>query len=153
MLSGYPTPIAAKLVGLPLKTLDNWRSRKFIVPAIAARSPLPALYSFRDLIALRVASDLSARGIEVHCLTRVVEYLRRRRGLELTASDVLASTMLVTDGHDVYEIDGGAPVSTLRNPDQAVMLVPLGRFIATIQAAASKIPAQTKATRTRSKVA
>ena len=64
-------------------------------------------------IAIRVADELRTQGIEVHKLRRVVEYLRQRKGLELTASDVLANTMLISDGHDVYEVEGDVTVSTL----------------------------------------
>lgn len=131
---GFPTPVAAKLTQVSVGTLENWDHRGFLKPSIrAARGHgVARVYSFRDLIAIRVADDLRSKGINVRALARVVDYLRKRKGL--SASDVLASTMLVTDGHDVYEVDGDARVSTLRHPDQSVLMVPLGRLVAQIQA-------------------
>lgn len=156
VIEGYPSPLVGRLVGLPMATLENWRRRGFIVPAIPAKTPKPALYSFRDIIALRVAADLVRRGIPLHSLKKVVAHLHRRRGLELTAtaSEVLASTMLITDGSDVYEIDGGEMlVSMLRHPDQSVMLVPLGVMVAQVRADVLKVEPQTRGRRTRAKVA
>jgi DNA-binding transcriptional MerR regulator len=140
-MDGYPSPIAARLTGVSVQTLQMWSHRGFIKPSIPGCAPRPGVYTFRDLVAIRVADDLRARGIEIHCLKRVVAYLRKRKGLALTASDVLASTLLVTDGHDVYEVDGQVGVSTLRNPDQSVMLVPFGRVVAKLQEEALKLSA------------
>lgn len=144
---GFPTPIASKLTGVSVKTLENWDTRGFLKPSVMAARGHGAhrVYSFRDLVAITVADDLRERGFDVRHLRRVVEYLRKRKGLDLSASDILASTVLVTDGHDVYEIDGeqGVRISTLRHPDQSVLLVPLGRLIAKMQADALKRLAST----------
>jgi hypothetical protein len=143
-MEGFPRTLAAKLAGVTVETLENWDRRAFLKPSIPGRRPKPSIYTFRDLIAIRVAATLSGQGIEVHRLKRVVEYLRKRKGLSLTASDVLASTLLVSDGRDVYEVDGVdalVGVSTLRDPDQSVMLVPFGRLVAKVQAAALKASA------------
>jgi DNA-binding transcriptional MerR regulator len=138
----FPTPIASKLTGVSVKTLENWDTRGFLKPSIMAARGHGAsrVYSFRDLIAIRIADDLRGRGIDVRNLRRVVDYLRRRKGLELTTSDVLASTVLVSDGHDVYEVDleRGVHTSTLLRPNQSTLLVPLGHFVAKIKADALK---------------
>lgn len=142
MTDGFPTAIASKLTGVSSKTLENWNLRGFLKPSVAASGAATGgartarVYSFHDLIAIRVADDLRQRGIEVRHLKRVVTYLRKRKGLSLSASDVLASTLLLTDGHDVYEVDGKVGISTLKHPDQSVLIVPFGRMVAKIQAAA-----------------
>ena len=140
---GFPTPIAAALTGVSRKTLENWDRRGFLKPSIkgARGHGFSRVYSFRDLIAIRVADDLRRRGIDVRHLRLVIAYLRKRKGLDLTPSDVLASTMLVTDGEDVYEIDGDSRVSTLRHPDQSALMVPLGRLVAKIKADAENVRA------------
>jgi len=136
---GFPTPVAASLTGVSAKTLENWDARNFLRPSI--KSPRghgrTKSYSFRDLVAIRVADDLRKRGIDVRHLRTVIAYVRKRKGLELTASDVLASTMLATDGVDVYEVDNGVQISALRHPDQGALLVPLGRHVAVLKAGAT----------------
>jgi DNA-binding transcriptional MerR regulator len=139
---GFPTPKAATLSGVSRKTLENWDHRGFLKPSIksAGGHGHARVYSFRDLIAIRVADELRARGIEVHKLRRVVEYLRQRKGLDLSTSDVLANTMLVTDGLDVYEVEGDMTVSALRRPGQRVVLiVPLGEIVSELQSEARAI--------------
>ena len=140
-LEGFPTPAAATLTGVSRKTLENWDRRGFLKPSVkgARGHGFSRVYSFRDLVAIRVADDLRQRGIDVRHLRLVIAYLRKRKGLDLTTSDVLASAVLVTDGVDVYEVDGDARVSTLRHPDQSALMVPLGRFVAKIKAGAKQV--------------
>jgi DNA-binding transcriptional MerR regulator len=129
----YPTPIAAKVAGVTADTLDNWARRGILVPTTATGpKPQPRLYTFRDLVAIRVLVALREAGIDPRGLRRVVEYLRKRKGL--SATDALASTLLVTDGHDVYEVDGSASISTLRKPGQAVFhVVALDSLVSEVQ--------------------
>jgi DNA-binding transcriptional MerR regulator len=139
---GFPTPIAAKLTGMSVDTLDAWERRGFLKASIrpAGGHGVPRVYSFRDLIAIRVARELRSAGIPPQSLRKVVTYLCARRGLSPT--DALASTSLVTDGRDVYEVNGDASISTLRRPGQRMLLmVPLDELVAELQAKARALRA------------
>ncbi len=139
---GYPTPIAAKLTGVSVATLDNWDRRGFLKASIqpAGGHGVSRVYGFRDLIAIRVARELKQEGIPLQALRKVVAYLAARTGLSPT--DALASTNLVTDGHDVYEVAGDASISTLRRPGQRMLLmVPLDELVAELQAKARALRA------------
>jgi DNA-binding transcriptional MerR regulator len=130
----FATPLAARIARVTVDTLDNWRRRGTLVPSIAsAPAPTPRLYSFRDLVAIRVLVALRDGGIDPRGLRRVVEYLRKRKGL--TATEALASTVLITDGHDVYEVDENTSmVSALRRPGQAVFhAVALSAIVTEVQ--------------------
>lgn len=140
---GYPTPIAAKLTGVSVATLDNWDRRGFLKASIqpAGGHGFARVYSFRDVIAIRVARELKSEGIPLQAMRKVVAYLCARKGL-LTPSDALASTSLITDGRDVYEIEGDVSTSTLRRPGQRMLLmVPLGELVAELQAKARALRA------------
>jgi hypothetical protein len=83
---------------------------------------------------------LKQEGIPLQALRKVVAYLAARTGLSPT--DALASTSLVTDGHDVYEVAGDASISTLRRPGQRMLLmVPLDELVAELQAKARALRA------------
>ncbi len=132
---GFTTPLVAKLTGVSALTLENWDRRGFIKPSIADAPTrgVSRIYSFRDLVAIRVVCDLRAAGISLQALSRVVKYLRGRKGLSTT--EILASTTLVTDGHDVYEVEGAMTVSALRRPGQRVLfVVPLDELVTELQA-------------------
>jgi DNA-binding transcriptional MerR regulator len=139
---GFPTPIASKLTGVSVATLNNWDRRGFLKASIQAAGGhgFARIYSFRDLIAIRVARDLKREGIPLQALRKVVAYLAARTGLSPT--DALASTSLVTDGRDVYEVKGEASISTLRRPGQRMLLmVPLDELVAELQAKARALRA------------
>jgi DNA-binding transcriptional MerR regulator len=107
---GFPTPIASKLTGASVKTLENWISRGFLQPSIAAARGhgFSNIYSFRDLIAIRVAVEFRQAGVTLQMLGKVVAYLRDRDGL--SATEALARTNLITDGERVYEVEGDVSI-------------------------------------------
>ncbi len=132
----FPTTLAAKLTRVSAKTLTNWNAREILVPSLeSGPRPKPRLYTFRDLVAIRVLVALRDGGIDPRGLRKVVDYLRKRKGL--SATDALASTVLVTDGHDVYEVEeinGAVSFSALRMPGQTVLhLVPLASLVSELQ--------------------
>jgi DNA-binding transcriptional MerR regulator len=139
---GFPTPIAAKLTGVSVGTLQNWDRRGFLKASIQAAGGhgVARVYSFRDLIAIRVAGDLKKEGIPLQALHRVVKYLCART--RQSPTDALAATKLVTDGRDVYEVKGDASISTLTRPGQRMLLmVPLDAVVTELQAKARALRA------------
>lgn len=130
---GFSTEVAAKLGRVTRSQLETWARTKFLLPSVPApRRGVSAHYSFRDVVAIRVARDLRAAGISPQALRRVVAYLSKRKGFG--ASEALASTNLVTDGRDVFEVTGAASISTLQKPGQRVLfVVPLSELVAEIQ--------------------
>jgi DNA-binding transcriptional MerR regulator len=126
----------ARLTGINVDALTKWIRTRFISPSVR-RAPGVGrsnkhLFSFRDVVALRVAVELRARGISLAELRKVIAYVKSRSGL--SASDALASTLLVTDGHDVYEVSDGASFSALRAPGQRVLcIVPLATLVSEVQ--------------------
>ena len=133
MIGAFPRLLAAKVTGVTPATLDNWNSRGILDSTIAPGPPPQArLYTFRDLVAIRVLVELREAGIDPRGLRRVVEYLRKRKGL--SATEALASTSLVTDGHDVFELEGDVTLSALRRPGQRVVfVVPFDELVTELQ--------------------
>lgn len=58
MSAGFPDDITMALTGVTKYQLRNWRSTNLLTPEVNAKRP--ALYSFRDLVALRTVSRLRA---------------------------------------------------------------------------------------------
>jgi DNA-binding transcriptional MerR regulator len=89
-------------------------------------------YAFNDLVALRVARELRQAGVSTQALRRVVEFLRRTRGL----SNPLAESRLVVVGSDVQLVNGCKELeSLLDKPGQAVFafMLDLGRTVQEIK--------------------
>lgn len=60
------------------------------------------MYSFRDLVALRVIRSLLDNGMSVQRVRRAWDYLRRNASME----DHLSDVKLVTDGHSIFQVAG-----------------------------------------------
>jgi DNA-binding transcriptional MerR regulator len=138
---GFPTDVAARLGDVTPKMLENWEATGFLAPSVRAkRRGISRRYSFRDVVAIRVTGQLRAEGIPLQALRKVVQYLCHRTGLSPT--EALASTNLVTDGRDVYEVKGEVSISTLRRPGQRMLLVvALDELVADLQAKARALRA------------
>ena len=131
---GFSAGRAAKLSGVPYRTLDYWARSRFLAPSLvpAAGKGTQRLYSFQDLVALRVARELRAAGISLQALRKVIRHLRRRR-----KGASFANTFLVSDGHDVFERRGDELISTMRLPGQlaSAWLIDLGYIVEELERA------------------
>jgi DNA-binding transcriptional MerR regulator len=132
---GFTTQQVTKITGATNHLLDNWHRARFLSPSIE-KSPgtgSSRRYSFRDVVAIRAVLALRSSGISMQSMRKIVVYLRAHKGF--STSEVLASTTLVSDGHDVYEIAGDAMLSTLRKPGQrGFFVLPLDEIVADLQA-------------------
>jgi len=70
------------------------------------------LYSFRDLVALRVVRSLLDNGMSLQRVRRAWDYLRREGNMETHLSDI----KLVTDGQSIFRVssDEGELMDALR---------------------------------------
>ena len=95
--------------------LRYWDRVGLVSPSIQGTGGRPGvrrLYSFRDLIALRVVRSLLDNGMSLQRVRRAWDYLRREGGMEGHLSDV----KLVTDGHSIFRVsnDDGELMDALR---------------------------------------
>jgi len=70
------------------------------------------LYSFRDLVALRVVRSLLDNGMSLQRVRRAWDYLRREGDMDTHLSDI----KLVTDGKTIFRVsrDEGELIDALR---------------------------------------
>jgi uncharacterized protein (DUF433 family) len=120
----FTTREAQQLTGLSARRLQYWDETAFIRPSVAARfgRGSPRLYSFRDLIQLRIAALLRDR-VSLQALRRLKDAL----DLEAPFAEVrYAST---SAGETVYLVEPGVP-EAVRQPSQIVMTfdVPLSEI-------------------------
>ena len=76
----FSTREAAQVSGVSHRTVDYWAKTKLIVPSIADANGTGTdrLYSFDDLVALRVVRELRLAGISTQALREVVKKLREK---------------------------------------------------------------------------
>ncbi|MGH7439572.1 MAG: MerR family transcriptional regulator [Polyangiaceae bacterium] len=146
---GFPIQLAAELTGVTPRTLVNWCARDFVEPSVSRGRTGPGgerLYSFRDLVAIRVADDLRSRGMDVRNLRPAVDYIRSRDGLELDGV-VSIDVFLLSDGRTFREVPFGPTFGELvrgamqfkpRGP-YSMLFIPFGKFVHELQ---TKVRAQ-----------
>lgn len=96
---GYRGPIACNAAGITYRQLDYWARTGLLQPSIrAARgSGSQRLYSFRDILVLKVVKKLLDAGVSLQQVRVAVASLQNR------GVDDLASITLMSDGASVYE--------------------------------------------------
>jgi DNA-binding transcriptional MerR regulator len=103
MLEGFTAQQASRLTGCSAHQLRYWDKVNLVTPTIQTTGGRPGrrrLYSFRDLVALRVVKSLLDNGMSVQRVRRAWDYLRRTADMD----GHLASVRLVTDGQTIFRV-------------------------------------------------
>nr|WP_202926792.1 MerR family transcriptional regulator [Gordonia desulfuricans] len=115
-LVGYRGPSACQIAGITYRQLDYWARTSLVVPSIrgAAGSGSQRLYSFKDILVLKIVKRLLDTGISLQNIRVAVDHLRKR-GVE-----DLARITLFSDGTTVYECTSAEEVVDLLQGGQGV---------------------------------
>ena len=127
---GYRGPMVCKIVGITYRQLDYWARTDLIRPSVADAkgSGTQRLYSYRDLVELKVVKRLLDADISLQAARKAIEYLRAQLGADL------ASAHLVLDGsHTVLVETGDQIVDLLRNGQGVLNIVPLGPVVTDLE--------------------
>ena len=103
MLEGFTSQQASALTNCTPHQLRYWDKVSLVEPSLQRTGGRPGrrrLYSFRDLVALRVVKSLLDNGMSVQRVRRAWDYLRRTAELD----DHLAEVKLVTDGQSIFRV-------------------------------------------------
>jgi DNA-binding transcriptional MerR regulator len=115
-LIGYRGPTACSAAGITYRQLDYWARTGLVVPTIrsATGSGSQRLYSFKDILVLKVVKRLLDTGVSLQNIRTAVEHLRAR-GVE-----DLAGVTLLSDGVSVYECHSSEEIVDLLRHGQGV---------------------------------
>src|SRR5262245_66052832 len=135
---GYRGVTACHAVGISYRQLDYWAGTTLVVPSIrdASGSGTQRLYSFRDLVVLKVVKRLLDAGVSLQNIRRAIEALRSR-GVE-----DLAGITLISDGTTVYECRSPEEVVDLLQGGQGVFAIAIHGAFKEIQGTVGGLPAE-----------
>ncbi len=116
---GYSGTKAAGVVGITYRQLDYWARTDLVRPSLADASGSGSrrLYSYRDLLELRVVKSLLDAGIKLENVRKAFTYLRAQADADI------ASATLVISGSDVLLCDGETLIDIVRRGGQGVLNV------------------------------
>ena len=117
---GYRGPQVCKIVGITYRQLDYWARTELVRPSVmdANGSGTQRLYSYRDLVELKVIKQMLDAGISLQSARKAVESLRG-------FNKDLASARIVIQGASVVLAESDAEVMDLLRGGQGVLSVVL----------------------------
>ena len=122
-MEGFTAEQASRFTGCTAHQLRYWDRISLVKPSIQATGGRPGvrrLYSFRDLVALKVIRSLQEGGMSLQRVRRAYDYLRKRAALE----EHLSQVKLVTDGSSIFKIarNDGEILDALKEGQMAFFL-------------------------------
>jgi len=126
---GYRGAVAARVAGITYRQLDYWARTELVQPTIqhAAGSGSQRLYSFRDILVLKLVKRLLETGISLQQIRIAVEQLH-----DAGITD-LAQTTLMSDGASVYLCTSNDQVIDLVQRGQGVFGIFVGQVLREVE--------------------
>ena len=134
---GYRGPAVCKIVGITYRQLDYWARTGLVNPSVrqAEGSGTQRLYSFDDIVQLRVVKRLVDTGVSLQRVRLAIDELRDRGR---SPSDVT----LVSDGSSVFMVDDNAQVIDLLARGQGVFAIALGPVVDELRGEVTAFPTE-----------
>jgi DNA-binding transcriptional MerR regulator len=132
---GYRGPTACSAAGITYRQLDYWARTGLVEASIrpAYGSGTQRLYSFRDIVVLKIVKRLLDTGVSLQNIRTAVQHLRSR-GM----SD-LAQMTLMSDGATVYECSSPDEVVDLLQGGQGIFGIAVGVVWKDVEGALSQL--------------
>nr|WP_206324188.1 MerR family transcriptional regulator [Streptomyces sp. HNM0574] len=135
---GYRGPTACSAAGITYRQLDYWARTGLVEPSIrpAFGSGSQRLYSFRDVVVLKIVKRLLDTGVSLQNIRTAVRHLRSRGVCDL------AQMTLMSDGATVYECSSPDEVVDLLQGGQGVFGIAVGVVWKDVEGALSQLHAE-----------
>ncbi|MPV36748.1 MerR family transcriptional regulator [Georgenia subflava] len=136
--TGYRGPTACSAAGITYRQLDYWARTGLVEPSIrgAKGSGSQRLYSFRDILVLKVVKRLLDTGVSLQQIRSAITHLHER-GVE-----DLAQITLMSDGASVYECTSADEVIDLVQGGQGVFGIAVGRVWREVEGSLAELPTE-----------
>jgi DNA-binding transcriptional MerR regulator len=130
---GFRVPEVCRIVGITYRQLDYWARTELVTPSIrdASGSGSQRLYSFQDLVTLRVIKSLLDTGVSLQRVRKAVEHLQ-------TMEQPLTEVTLMSDGQGVYEAHSPEAVVDLLRQGQGVFAIAVDRVWEDVETAVAE---------------
>ncbi|MCW2612917.1 MAG: hypothetical protein QOC93_3060 [Actinomycetota bacterium] len=135
---GYRGPTACAAAQITYRQLDYWARTELVRPSIrpASGSGTQRLYSFRDILVLKIVKRLLDAGVSLQNIRVAVDQLRAR-GVE-----DLARITLISDGTTVYECRSPEEVVDLLQGGQGVFGIAVSGAFREVEGELAQLPGE-----------
>lgn len=135
---GYRGPVACSAAAITYRQLDYWARTGLVTPSVrgAKGSGSQRLYSFRDILLLKVIKRLIDAGISLQQIRKAIDHLRARGVEDLT------SVTLMSDGTSVFECNSNDEVIDLLSGGQGMFGIALGSVCRDLEGSLVDLPGE-----------
>jgi DNA-binding transcriptional MerR regulator len=135
---GYRGPTACAAAGITYRQLDYWARTGLVEPSIrpAAGSGTQRLYSFGDILVLKIVKRLLDTGVSLQQIRTAVQHMRQQGVQDL------AQITLMSDGASVYACTSPDEVIDLVQGGQGVFGIAVGRVWREIEGTLAELPGE-----------
>lgn len=135
---GYRGPTACAAAGITYRQLDYWARTGLVEPSVrpAHGSGSQRLYSFRDILVLKVVKRLLDSGISLQNIRTAVDALHER------GTEDLAEVTILSDGATVYECTSPSEVIDLLQGGQGVFAIAVGPVVREVEGTLASLPSE-----------
>jgi DNA-binding transcriptional MerR regulator len=123
VVEAFRGPQVCSIVGITYRQLDYWTRTDLIKASVADAkgSGTQRLYSYADLLEIKVIKSLLDSGFDLKKVRTMIGYLRDNLG-----EDIAAANLVITGGNSVLTQTGEELVDVLRNGQGVLNIVPIG---------------------------
>src|SRR4030066_1285397 len=125
----FNTKTVSKVTSLSMRQIDYWDRTHFIKPSVSEASGYGSvrLYSFNDLVQLKVARTLMDKGISLQKIRKAINYLKKNMP---EVKKPLSEVKFLTDGETIFVLtkDKKEIIDTLKS-GQLVFSIALGEMV------------------------
>jgi DNA-binding transcriptional MerR regulator len=135
---GYRGPTACAAANITYRQLDYWARTGLVEPSIrsATGSGSQRLYSFKDILVLKIVKRLLDTGVSLQNIRTAVDALRAR------GVDDLARMTLLSDGTTVYECTSSEEVVDLLRGGQGVFGIAVSGALRELVGSLATLPSE-----------
>ncbi len=135
---GYLGKTAMDAAEITYRQLDYWARTGLVVPSVrpAKGSGSQRLYSFRDILVLKMVKRLLDLGISLQNVKAAINHLRQM-GVE-----DLSTVTLISDGASVYEITSTDELVDLLAGGQGVFAIAVGKVASETRGQLATLPSE-----------
>ncbi|MFJ2260965.1 MerR family transcriptional regulator [Streptomyces sp. NPDC087844] len=132
---GYRGPTACAAAGITYRQLDYWARTGLVEPSVrpAHGSGTQRLYSFRDVVVLKIVKRFLDTGVSLQNIRTTVQHLKERGSCDLERMT------LMSDGATVYECSSSDEVHALLQGGQGIFGIAVGVVWRDVESALSQL--------------
>jgi transposase-like protein len=139
---GYRVPEVCRIVGISYRQLDYWARTNLVTPSVreAGGSGTQRLYSFQDLLQLKVVKNLLDAGVALQQIRAAIEYLKESK-------ESLHGVTLMSDGRRIYTPESPEAVVDLISRGQGVFAIAVDKVADDLEGSLAKAKTGRRAAR------